>query len=133
VANYAISRSGPAIAWIDNDLPAALRQAVERKQRVFLYIYEPNDPLHARNERLVFSESWARTPLRDAVACRIAVQPHDRLALRFNYSGKPVFVLLDEQGRPIAQMRVEGAPDEREFFTYIGSPLRDYAERATPP
>jgi hypothetical protein len=133
VLNFVVSHSGPPVAWIENDLPAALRQAAERKQRVFLYLYEPNDPLHGRNEREVFGQNWARAPLQQAAACRIAVQPGDLTTLKHRYTGRPVFVLLDEKGREIAQMRLEGAPDEREFFTYIGKPIRDFAERTPTP
>jgi hypothetical protein len=116
--NQSISTGGKPIAWIDNDLPAALKQAGEQQRKVFLYLYEPAEPTAARNELQVFTQRWARKPLEHVVCCRVAVGPADPLRARYQYRNEPVFLLLDPQGNVLS--RTEGAVDEGQFFTYIG-------------
>ena len=130
IVNYVASTGGPRIAWIDDDLDAALKRAAERKARVFLYLYEPQDQTHARNEREVFTQRWARDPLKNVVCCRVAVRKTDPLARRYDYNNKPLFLLLDESGQALRGLRTEGAVDEREFFTFIGKPADDYVNHA---
>ena len=132
VVNQFISTGGTPIRWIDDDLAAALKQAGEKDLRVFLYLYEPNDPLHVRNEREVFGQRWARTPLEKAVCCRVALPPGDVRRVQHKYNGKPLFLLLNAKGKEMA--RTEGAVSELEFLTYIGRPAEDHAaqKRASP-
>jgi hypothetical protein len=127
--NYRAAEGGAPVAWIENDVDRALQLAGERHQRVFLYLYEPNDPQHRRNDREVFAKAWARDKLKFAVCCRVAVEPGTPLADKYEFHRKPLFMLLDATGRPLREMRREGAPDETEFFTFIGKPAKDYAER----
>ncbi len=122
--NQVATTGGPPIAWIDNDLDAALRQATAKNQRVFLYLYEPNDPTHLRNEREVFTQRWARQPLAKAVCCRLAVKPGDVRPVQYRYDGQPLFLLLSAKGREMG--RTQGAATELEFLTYIGRPAEDY-------
>jgi hypothetical protein len=122
--NYRASVGGPPVAWIDNDLSAALKQAAEQKRKVFLYLYDPADPTAARNERQVFTQHWARKPLEKVVCCRVVMRPGDPLAAKYVYKNQPVFLLLDAQGNVLS--RTEGAVDESQFFTYIG----DIADRS---
>jgi hypothetical protein len=130
VMNQFLTTSGPAVAWIENDLDAALqRAAAEKKPRIFLYLYEPNDPTHTRNERNVFSQRWAREPLQHVVCCRIALRPGDLARLKYEYKNTPLFLLLDAQGKPVQGMRTEGPVDEREFSTYIGGPINEVVKR----
>lgn len=130
VVNQLLSTGGPAIAWVENDLDAAVqRAAAENKPRIFLYLYDPNDPTHMRNERNVFSQRWAREPLEHAVCCRIALRPGDLARLKYEYKDTPLFLLLDAQGKPVQGMRTEGPVDEREFLTYIGRPIDDLVRR----
>ncbi len=125
--NQQISTGGRPVAWIEGDLEAALRQAKERKQRVFLYIYAPDDPVHQRNERQVFTQRWAREPLESAICCRIANRPGDVNGLRYGFEGKPLFLLLDSDGNPVS--RISGALDELQFRTHIGGPVLEYAKK----
>jgi len=122
VLNHVVSRSGPAIEWVENDLEAALRQAEAENQRVFLYMYETGDPVASRNETAVFAQRWAREPLSLVVCCRIAVDQGDqrRMKLKYRYMGKPLFLMLDQSGKEVGGSRIEGAVDERRFRTYIG-------------
>jgi hypothetical protein len=121
VVNQVVSTGGKPVAWIDNDLNAALKEAQtdEKNRKVFLYIYEPNDPTHVRNERMVFTQRWAREPLENVVCCRLVVRKTDLLAFKYKYDGKPLFLLLDSKGNVLS--RTEGAVDENQFFTYIGA------------
>lgn len=132
IVNYRASTGGEEVRWIENDLPAALQQAAERKTRVFLYLYDPNDPTHRRNEQEVFTKRWARNPLAHVVCCRLAVRKSDLPALRYGYNNTPLFVLLDDTGQALRGVRTEGAVDEREFFTYIARPIDDFLKRSAP-
>lgn len=127
VINQQVSTGGQPVAWIEGDLDAALRQAEARRVRVFLYLYEPNDPAHQRNERQLFTQRWAREPLESAVCCRIATRPGDVIGMRYGFEGKPLFLLLDTQGRRLNG--IPGALDEREFRTHIGSLVVEYARK----
>ncbi len=122
--NQYVSTGGRPVAWIENDLSAALKQAAEQKRKVFLYLYDPADPTHARNERQVFTQRWARQPLEKVICCRSALGPADPLRAKYTYKNQPVFLLLDAQGNVLS--RTEGAVDQTQFFTYIG----DIAARA---
>lgn len=115
--NYLVSSSGPPVRWIENDPNAALAQAAAANKRVFLYVYEPNDPTHARNEREVFSMRWARESLSRAIACRLAVGRGDLARVKYGYRDRPLFLVLDAAGRE--RNRTEGAPDERQFLTQV--------------
>lgn len=126
VTSQWLSTSGAPVQWIDDDLAAALAQAQSRHCRVFLYLYEPNDPIHARNEREVFAQRWARRPLEQAVSCRVALRPGDVRRVKYGYEGRPLFLLLDAKGNRQGPA-VSGAVDEREFMTFIGRPALDYA------
>ncbi len=119
LVNQCATTGGRPVAWINNGLDVALRQAQEHKRKVFLYLYEPGDRTHERNERNVFTQYWARKPLAHVVCCRIAVKPGDLLPLRYRYNNTPLFLLLDAKGNPLS--RTEGAVDELQFFTYIGA------------
>jgi hypothetical protein len=118
LVNEYFSSSGRPVAWIDNDLNAALKQAAEQHRKVFLYLYEPADPIFARNEREVFTRRWAREPLEHVVCCRVALGPNDPLRTRYMYKNTPLFLLLDAQGNMLS--RTEGAVDEIQFLTHIG-------------
>lgn len=126
VLSEMLSRSGPQIAWIENDLDAALRTAAQRNSRVFLYVYAAGEPTAKRNDLEIFTQRWAREPLARAVCVRVAADPANpaayRVAARYGYDGKPLFLLLDASGARIGQP-AEGALDERGFFTAIGQPL----------
>ncbi len=122
--NQVATTGGPPIQWIENDLDAALRQAAAKNQRVFLYLYEPNDPTHQRNEREVFTQRWARQPLEKAVCCRLAVKPGDMRPVQYRYEDQPLFLLLSAKGREMGRTR--GAVTELEFLTSIGRPAEDY-------
>lgn len=117
--NQCVSTGGKPVAWIDNDLNAALQQAEAQKRKVFLYLYEPDDQTHARNELQVFTQRWARDPLQHVVCCRVALRPTDPLRLKYLYKNKPLFLLLDAKGNVLS--RIDGAVDEFQFFTYIGT------------
>jgi hypothetical protein len=118
LVNQCATTGGRPVAWTDDGLDAARRQAQEQKRKVFLYLYEPGDRTHERNERSVFTQYWARKPLEHVVCCRVAVKPGDLLPLRYRYNNTPLFLLLDAKGNPLS--RTEGAVDELQFFTYIG-------------
>ena len=120
IVNQFASTSGPPIEWIENDLDAALKKAAATKRHVFLYLYEPTDPVHQRNEREVFNQHWARSSLTKVVCCRVALRPGDLLRLKYEYHDTPLFLLLDAKGNRLGG--VEGAVDRREFLTHIGTP-----------
>lgn len=130
-ALYAVSqmvtRSGPIIAWIDGDLDRALREAKLTGRRIFLYLYETEDPLHARNEREVFSQRWARSVLAGLVCCRVELEPRQPAGLklrgRYQYDGKPRMILLDPDGEPVVP-GIDGEIDQKQFFTYIEQPAK---------
>ncbi len=128
VFNYVASVGGPRITWVENDLDAALKQVSTKRPRLFLYLYEPNDPVHARNEREVFAKKWARDPLAKAVCCRIA-HPNAQLARRYTYRGAPLFLVLDRSGQPTMGGRTEGAITEDEFYTYVTRPIEEAAKQ----
>lgn len=132
VINQLASTSGRPVAWIENDLDRALSLAADRDQRVFLYLYEQDDPTHERNELQVFTQRWARQPLEDAVSCRVEMSSRDndryRLRHRYGYDGKPLFLLLNAEGEVMGQ--TAGAVDERQFFTYIAGPIADHVRQA---
>lgn len=124
------SKSGPPIQWIDGDLDRALAQAKDGSGRVFLYLYDPNDPVHARNESELFNHYLVRESLANVVCCRVKLDSssHLLLAQRYGYDKTPLFLLLDTAGKP--QGRVDGiAVDERQFDTFIGRPARKAGER----
>jgi len=123
VVNQMASTSGPPIKWVENDLDGALRQIAGPKQRLFLYLYEPNDPTYERNEREVFAQRWAREPLAHVVCCRVALRsdaPSAKLEQEFAYKGNPLFLIITKNRT--AMSRTEGAVTESEFFTYISGP-----------
>ncbi len=135
--NQWATTSGPPIQWVENDLERALEQLDENKRRVFLYLYEPNDPAHQRNERQVFTQRWAREPLTSVVCCRYALKPGElrsaELRQEYTYRDQPLFLLLNASGQPVS--RTQGEVTELEFLTYIGRPAqRSYKEapEATP-
>lgn len=115
---------GPPIVWIENDLDFALGQVSDAKPRVFLYLYDPDDPRHQRNELQVFTTRWARESVQNIISCRVAmdrpVSETQRLAGEYHYRDQPLFLLLTRDGQP--QMRAEGAVTEKEFMTAIGRP-----------
>lgn len=114
-----MERSGPAITWFEGDLDAAFAAARKRTGLVFLYLYDPENPIYARNEQEVFTQRWAREPLANVVCLRRNVRNEPLLAARFQYDQTPLFLLLDTAGQQ--QGRVDGiAVDERQFFTQIG-------------
>jgi hypothetical protein len=119
LVNQCVSTGGKPVAWIDNDLNAALAQAEAQERKVFLYLYEPGDRTHARNELQVFTQRWARDPLQHVVCCRVALRPTDPLRLKYLYKNTPLFLLLDAKGNVLS--RIDGAVDELQFFTYIGT------------
>lgn len=125
LVNQWAATSGAEIEWIENDLDAALAQVSDEKPRVFLYVYEPKDEDHKRNELQLFTQRWARKPLRHAVSCRIALREGDsqaaELKYRFRYDGRPLFLLLDASGDE--QSRTAGRATESEYMTYIGRPI----------
>ncbi len=135
VLQQLVSTSGPKIQWVEigteQDLATVLKRVSPAKPRVFLYLYELSDPIHARNEREVFVKRWARDPLVKVICCRAAVRKGDALATRYAYHGTPLFVLLNAEGRPTMGGRTEGGIGEKEFFTYIGKPIDD-ATRSAP-
>ena len=116
--NQLASTSGKPVAWIENDLGAALQQAEAQNRKVFLYLYEPNEPAAARNELHVFTQRWARRPLEKVVCCRVALGANSPLRARFVYKETPAFLLLDAKGNVLS--RTDGPVDETQFFTYIG-------------
>lgn len=119
VANQLITHSGPPIRWIEDDVEAAFRQARQEKKNVFLYLYEPNDPIHLRNEREVFAKRWAREPLSLAVCCRVAVNRNRRLADKYVYQESPLFLVLTPEGNALG--RIDGpAIQKLQFRTHIG-------------
>jgi len=122
VLNQRLATSGPEIQWFNGTYEAALALANDRNQRLFLYLYEAEDPVHARNEREVFTQRWAREPLAKTVCYRVAVRKGDLLAAKFGYRDTPVFLLISPRGGPPS--RAEGAVDERQFRTYIGEPAQ---------
>jgi hypothetical protein len=117
--NQWATTGGEPIRWIENDLDAALKQAASGRKHVFLYLYDPNDPTHRRNEREVFPQRWAREPLQHIVSCRTSVLKDTALRQKYQYVGTPLFLLLNEKGEVVS--RAEGALDEREFYAYIGA------------
>jgi hypothetical protein len=124
VVNQVTSTSGPPIKWIDNDLDGALRRLTSPKQRLFLYLYDPNDPTYERNEREVFAQRWAREPLANVVCCRVALRSDAasaKLGQEFAYNGKPLFLVITKNRTPMS--RTEGAVTELEFYTYITLPV----------
>lgn len=116
--NQCALTGGKPIVWIEDDFDAALARASAEQRKVFLYLYEPNDPTHARNELQVFTQRWARKPLEEVVCCRVALGPSDALRFKYLYKNRPLFLLLDAKGNVLS--RTEGAVDELQFFTYIG-------------
>ena len=122
VINQLARTGGSEIKWIENDLDGALARLTDPRERVFVYLYEPNDPIHQRNEREVFTQRWARKPLEDVVCCRVALRksdPHSvRLMSEFAYQDTPEFLLLNRSRVPVS--RLDGAATETEFFTRIG-------------
>lgn len=122
--NQWINTSGPPVAWIENDLKAALAKVNPQRPRCFLYLYEPNDPSHQRNEREVFTQRWAREPLAQAVCCRVPMESDaasTKIRFQYNYAGKPLFLLLTREGAAVSA--TSGEPDFRQFSTYIGKPI----------
>jgi hypothetical protein len=123
--NQWFTTSGPEIAWINGGVDDALAEA-PADGRVFLYLYEPDDPVHTRNERNVFAMRWAREPLVNAVCVRVPLREDDieavRLRRKYGYRGSPLMLLLKPDGREMG--RVDGTVDERAFYTQIGAPLR---------
>ena len=132
VVNQLLSTGGPPIAWIDDDVAAALRQAEQKDQRVFLYLYELGDPIHVRNEREVFAQLWARQPRQNTVCCRIAIAAGDVRRVKYKYDGQPLFLLLNPKGKEMA--RTQGAVSQLEFETYISRPAEEHSKQkqATP-
>ncbi|MEW6251401.1 MAG: hypothetical protein AB1716_12195 [Planctomycetota bacterium] len=134
VINHLVQTGGRPVQWIDDDLREATRLAGVRGQRVFLYVYEPNEPIHQRNEREVFSQRWGREALEKAVCCRVTLRPGEVLKLNdgpdgfLRYTGKPLLVLLNEKGEMSGRL-VEGGPIQSEFETHIGMPAQTYAAR----
>ena len=147
VISYVAQTSGAPVRWIENDVGAGRQLATERKQRIFLYVYEPNEPQHERNERQIFTLRENKRALQSAVCCRvigrrgepIPIGPGpdgrpaylERQGLRLVFRGTPMFVLLNEKGDVAGTGNVsEGTPEALEFFTNIAKPAADYAEKA---
>jgi hypothetical protein len=125
VLNQLVSTGGPPIRWVENDLNAALAKLTDSKQRLFLYVYDPNDAVHIRNEREVFTQRWARDPLANVVWCRVALgndRASTQLREEFDYRGRPLFLILT-RARAVTS-RAEGALTEGEFYAAITEPAR---------
>jgi hypothetical protein len=133
LVNHLFTSGGEQITWIEDDLAAALQKARQNDQMVFLYLYEPGDETHARNELHVFNQRWAREPLSKVVCCRVAIRKGDvatlKLRNRYSYKGKPLFLLLDQQGNKLMEP-AEGAVTELQFFTAVGKPIKDALKRS---
>jgi hypothetical protein len=135
IFNYLASVSGPPIQWInvraEQDLNAALQQVSPAKPRVFLYLYDPNDPegIHARNEREVFAKRMPKEWLANAVCCRAKIPEGDPLGAKYAYRGTPLFLLLDGKGQVVMGGRTEGAITESQFYTYVGRPIDEALAR----
>ncbi len=124
LVNQWMTTGGPPIQWAKGDLDAALAQISAEKPRVFLYLYEPGNQAHQRNELQVFPQRWARYPLEHAVCVRIELHSDmasQHLRTRFAYDKSPLFLLLNRAGQPVG--RAEGAVDERQFSTQIGKQI----------
>lgn len=126
VVSHLVTTGGPPVAWIENDLERALGEAARDNRRVFLYLYDPDDPVHRRNETEIFAQYWAREPLAKAVCCRVALREGDLLRVKYeqkyHFRGEPLFLLLNARGDPVTVPQT-GALDERQFYTYIGGPI----------
>lgn len=129
IVNHLVSTGGPPIAWIEDDLERALTEASGDNRRVFLYLYEPGDPVHRRNESEIFNQYWARQPLSKAVCCRVALRAGDlrrvKYEQKYGYKGEPMFLLLNAAGDVMTPPQ-SGALDERQFSTFIGRPIEGH-------
>jgi hypothetical protein len=118
IVNHLVTYAGPQVEWIDNDVERAFALAAERGQLVYLYLYDPGDPAHERNERKMFAQIWTRDPLSEAVPCRVDVSRHRGVGLRYGYRRKPLHMVLTAEGRELG--RIDGtAVDRLEFRTHI--------------
>ncbi|MBL8879800.1 MAG: hypothetical protein JNG88_11835 [Phycisphaerales bacterium] len=113
-----ISRGGAAIAWIRNDLPAALAESAKTDRRVLLVLYEPGDAIVAEHDRRLFSLRSIRETAAQFVPCRVELKPDDPLRARYGYRGVPLMVVLNANGQPLVPVQ-EGRVDERRFKTYM--------------
>lgn len=117
VISQVISTSGPEINWIEGDLDAARKQAKESGNPLFVYAFEPDDPIAKRNDRMVFTQRWARERLANMICCRIPLEPRDAQRGRLGYRDEPVMILFRSDGEEIS--RISGAVDRKQFRTYI--------------
>jgi hypothetical protein len=118
VVTQVIQHTGPPIAWIHNDLPAAEAAAQDTGRRVFLMLHEPGCPVTAGNERDLFSTRFARERLAKMVCCRIELSETDPLRQRFGVRGQPLMLVL-RPGLAAPLARLEGKIDELQFKTYV--------------
>jgi hypothetical protein len=129
VANL-LTMGGPRVAWMENNLPAALAKAEAKKQWVFLYLYEPG-PEASRNEQEIFNQRWAREPLAKVVCCRVAVPKGDPLRAKYDYKNRPLMMLVDAGG--VERSRVEPGVEpvsQLQFETYIGRKIENFIARS---
>jgi hypothetical protein len=113
-----ISRTGPPIDWIRNDLPRAEQLAKEKGRRLFLMLYEPGCKITEGNDRDLFSQRFARERLAQMVCCRVELKAEDALRRRFGFKRDPL-LLVFEPGKDVPISRLEGKIDQLQFETYV--------------
>lgn len=121
------TQSGPPVVWQSGDLSRVLEQARREHKRVFLYLYDPANPMAERNEREVFTQRWARDVLALVLCVRMPIDQQNladlKIAQRYGYKDEPMMVVLDPNGQKVAPP-IQGVIDERQFYTYIDIPAR---------
>ncbi len=127
IINQLMTTTDEPIEWVEDDLDAARARAAAENTFVFLYLYQPDHPLHERNELNFFTQRWAHDPLQHVICCRIAIDETDlddlELARRFGYDELPLIVLLDADGEPVAPVK-EGAIDQKGFRVSVAEHIR---------
>jgi len=124
VVTQIIQRSGPKIAWIENDLAQAEQTARQSHRLVFLLLYERGCRVTADMQRNLFPQRQVRQRLAQMVCCRIALKPDDPLRQRFYYRGQPLMLVLSPgRDRPIMRP-MEGKVELLEFITVVDAALR---------
>lgn len=126
---FFLSRPTAAPAGWGDDYEAALRDAVASGRHVIIAFYSEGCPACAAMDRSVLGTPEVREALLGYIPVRLDVNRRREPARRYRILATPTFVVLNEEGRPLAQR--EGYQSKEEFVAFLkeNAPLFKPARR----
>ncbi len=118
VAAQFAERAGPPFEW-RTDFDAALREARQTDQRIFLVLYEPGATALGRYDRGLFETALVKQRLAQMIPVRVAVPTVDALRVRYRFDGEIMMLVLKPDGDVVGEPGRGPNLDELWFKTYV--------------